>query len=247
MIMFDVCEGVHTVVHGDTNCYVIESDDGLTLVDAAYPSTWDLVQRCLDSLRRSTDDIRGLIITHGHFDHLGFAASVQQRFGVPVWVHPGDFPLAAHPYSYRPERPRLLYPLAYPGSVPVLMRMVAAGALRVPGFTPDRELQPGAVLDLPGRPQVIATPGHTDGECVFLLADRRILLTGDALVTLDPYTGFRGPRIIARAATHDSRQALESVASLAALGVDHVLPGHGELWQYGIESAVQSALQNGGR
>jgi glyoxylase-like metal-dependent hydrolase (beta-lactamase superfamily II) len=111
---------------------------------------------------------------------------------------------------------------------------------------PIRELQPGAV-DLPGRPQVIATPGHTDGECVFLLADRRILLTGDALVTLDPYTGFRGPRIIARAATHDSRQALQSVASLATLGVDHVLPGHGEPWQHGIESAVQSALQNGGR
>ena len=247
MISFDVCEGVHAIVHGHTNCYVIEGDNGLTLVDAAYPATWELVQRCLDSIRRSTDDIRGLIITHGHFDHLGFAASVQQQFGVPVWIHPGDFPLAAQPYGYRPERPRLLYPLAYPRSIPVLGRMVAAGALRVPGLTPDRELQAGAVLDLPGRPRVIATPGHTDGECVFLLDERRVLLTGDALVTLDPYTGFRGPRIIARAATHDGQQALQSIASLASLGVDHVLPGHGSPWRQGVESAVRFALQNGGR
>jgi glyoxylase-like metal-dependent hydrolase (beta-lactamase superfamily II) len=74
---------------------------------------------------------------------------------------------------------------------------------------------------------VIFTPGHTDGECVFLFPDRRLLLTGDALVTLDPYTGFTGPRIVARAGTKDSRQALDSLAGLRSLDADLVLPGHG--------------------
>ena len=247
MIDFGVSEGVHAIVHGRTNCYVIEADSGLVLVDAAYPSTWRLVERCLDVIKRSVDDIRGLLITHGHFDHLGFANMIRQRFGVPVWIHPGDLPIARHPYSYRPGRPRGLYPLAYPRSVPVLSRMVAAGALRVPGVTPDHELADGATLDLPGRPQVIFTPGHTDGECVFLFPDRRLLLTGDALVTLDPYTGFTGPRIVARAGTKDSRQALDSLAGLRSLDADLVLPGHGSPWRQGVEAAVQLALDHGVR
>ena len=50
-------------------------------------------------------------------------------------------------------------------------------------------------LALPGAPQVLHTPGHTDGSCVLFLPERRALLTGDALVTLDPYTGRRGPRV----------------------------------------------------
>jgi glyoxylase-like metal-dependent hydrolase (beta-lactamase superfamily II) len=118
VIDFEVGEGVHAIVHGHTNCYVIEADSGLILVDAAYPRTWRLVERCLEVIKRPVDDIRCLLITHGHFDHLGFANMIRQRFGVPVWIHPGDLPIARHPYSYRPGRPRGLYPLAYPQSVP---------------------------------------------------------------------------------------------------------------------------------
>jgi glyoxylase-like metal-dependent hydrolase (beta-lactamase superfamily II) len=247
MIDFDVSKGVHAIAHGHTNCYVIEDDDGLTLVDAAYPKTWRLVQQCLTSIRRPVEDIRGLLITHAHFDHMGFARMVSERFRVPVWVHPGDFPLAQRPYGYRPGRPRFIYPLAYPRSLPVLTSMVAAGALQVPGVGPDRELQDGVTVDLPGRPRVIFTPGHTDGECVFLLPDRRVLLTGDALVTLDPYTGFTGPRVVARAGTKDPWQALTSLAALGSLEADSVLPGHGSPWRQGIAAAVQLALEHGVR
>jgi glyoxylase-like metal-dependent hydrolase (beta-lactamase superfamily II) len=244
MITFDVADGVHAITHGFTNCYVVESADGVTLVDAAYPSTWAMLQRCLTELSRSLDDVRGLLITHGHFDHVGFARRAQQH-RIPVWAHPGDFPIVEHPYSYRPERPRGLYPLAYPRAIPVLAAMVGAGALRVPGTTPDHDLSSPTVAELPGRPQVIHTPGHTDGECVIFLPDRSALITGDALVTLDPYTGRRGPRIIARAATHDSHQALTSLDQLIDLEADHVLTGHGRPWPSGIEAAVRTAYRHG--
>ena len=185
------------------------------------------------------DDIRGLVITHGHFDHLGFAAAVQQDFGIGVWGHPADFPIMAHPYHYQPEKPRGLYPLAYPRSLPVVGAMVAAGALRVPGLTADHELLPGPLPELPGGLEVVHTPGHTDGECVLFLPDRRALLTGDALVTLDPYTGYTGPRTVARAATHDSRLAVLSLRPLSELSVDVVLPGHGAVWRHGIGAALE--------
>jgi len=244
VIKFDVVPGVHALVHGYTNCYVIEGVGGITLVDACYPSTWRMLETCLAQLSRSLQDIRGLIITHGHFDHVGFAARAQ-RSGIPVWAHRDDFPIVRHPYSYRPERPRLLYPLTHPRAVPVLTAMVAAGALRVPGVTPDHELPAGPLAELPGQPEIIHTPGHTAGECVVVLPDRSAVLTSDALVTLDPYTGRRGPRIIAPAATHDCQQALASLDALAALDADVVLTGHGIPWRHGIESAVRAAHANG--
>ena len=74
-----------------------------------------------------------------------------------------------------------------------------------------------------------------------LLRERRVLLTGDALVTLDPYNGRRGPRIIAPSATHDTAQARASLAPLAELPVDLVLPGHGAVWSGGIAAAVERA------
>jgi len=106
---------------------------------------------------------------------------------------------------------------------------------------PDQRLVPDEVVPVPGRPLTIHTPGHTDGACVFYLADRQALITGDTLVTLDPYTGRRGPRIVARAATHDGAQAFGSVDKLRALDADHVLPGHGAMWTTGIDAAVEAA------
>ena len=240
MIALEVCEGVHMVEHAYTNCFLVEDDDGVTLVDAAFPSTWNLVSRALELVGRSVDDVRGLVITHGHFDHVGFARLAQQRYGIQLWAHPGDFAITRHPYRYKPQEPRLIHPLTHPRGLPVLGAMVAAGALRVPGVDVDHALRPGP-LALPGSPEILHTPGHTNGECVVHLPGRRALITGDALVTLDPYNGRRGPRIIAPSATHDTAQGRASLDPLAELDVDHVLPGHGAVWSDGIESAVARA------
>jgi len=241
----DVVPGVHMITHGYTNCYVVEAEDGVTLVDAAFPATWSLVRRCLADLDRSAADIKGLVITHGHFDHVGFASCLQRCYGVQVWAPKADAPILRHPYRYRPARPRLVYPLVHPRSLPVLGSMVGAGALRVPGLTPDHLVEGRTVLDLPGRPELIPAPGHTDGELVVHLPDHGAVLTGDALVTLDIYTGRRGPRAVARAATNDPRAAIDSLSAIAALDVSDVLPGHGEPWTQGTRSAVDLARAAG--
>jgi glyoxylase-like metal-dependent hydrolase (beta-lactamase superfamily II) len=241
----DVVPGVHLITHGHTNCYVVEGEGGITLVDAAFPATWAVVRRCLAEVGRSAADVRGLVITHGHFDHVGFARLLQRSYGVPVWAARADAHILEHPYRYRPDRPRLTYPLVHPRSWPVLGAMVGAGALRVPGLTPDHLVDGRTILDLPGRPELVPAPGHTDGELVVHLPDHDAVLTGDALVTLDPYTGRRGPRLVARAATNDPRAALDSLTAIAALEVTAVLPGHGEPWLQGSRSAVDLARAAG--
>ena len=237
----DVVPGVHLITHGHTNCYVVEGDGGVTLVDAAFPKTWPAVRQCLADVGRSASEFRGLVITHGHFDHVGFATKLRRCYGVPVWAGAADAYILRHPYRYRPERPRLAYPLTHPRALPVLGSMVRAGALRVPGLEADHLVSGRTVLDLPGRPVLVPAPGHTDGEYVVHLPDHGTVLTGDALVTLDPYTGRRGPRVVARAATNDALVALDSLGGIADLEATAVLPGHGTPWLQGSRSAADAA------
>ncbi|QGU07496.1 putative metallo-hydrolase YflN [Corynebacterium occultum] len=241
MITTDVADGIDLISHAHVNCYLIDSDEGVTLVDAGLPRMWPMVLGALVRRGRQAEDIRGLVLTHGHFDHVGFARHVHQKLGVPVFVHPQDEYLAAHPYSYQPQSNRFLYPLAHPRSLPLLGRMALAGALSIRGISDTRALTTGDPLPLPGSPVAMLAPGHTAGQCILHLPDRDTVISGDALVTLDPYTGKPGPQIVASAATKDTRQALAALDVLVDTGATTVLPGHGDPWAHGVDKAVDRA------
>lgn len=245
MFRTDVAPGVHLLQHGNVNCYLIEEGDALTLVDAGLPGAWAELGRAVRHLGRAPEDIRALVLTHAHFDHVGLARRLVQRLNIPVYAHPEEWTLAAHPYRYAHENPRALYPLRHPRAIPVLASMVAAGAGWVRGVEGLSSLEPGVTLTVPGSPRVVATYGHTFGHCSLHLPDRDAVLSGDALVTLDPYTGRTGPRIIAGAATADSSMAMACLEGIAATGAMHVLPGHGDPWHEGVDLAVRRARNNG--
>jgi glyoxylase-like metal-dependent hydrolase (beta-lactamase superfamily II) len=240
-----VVPGVHRLEHAYVNCYLLEEAGALTIVDTAHPSTWPVILRALTALGRTPVDVRAIVLTHAHFDHLGFARRAQEEWGVPILAHVEEQELAAHPYRYAHENPRLIYPLQHPKAIPALFGMVRAGALRVKGVTGLDPILPGEVLDVPGHPRVVFTPGHTFGHCALHLADADAVLSGDALVTFNPYTGGEGPQIVSGAATADSTQALASLAELAETRASVLLPGHGPLWRDGAGSAASAALAAG--
>jgi glyoxylase-like metal-dependent hydrolase (beta-lactamase superfamily II) len=235
--------GIHRIATGSVNCYLIENGDALAFVDAGLPRTWFEADHAVRALGRTWADVQAIVLTHGHFDHLGFAARAEREHGVPVWVHHGDARIATHPYRYRPGRPRLLYPLFHPRAVPHLATMMRDGALRVPGVRSPRTFGDDHEPDFPAGLHALATPGHTDGHCALHLTDRDVLFTGDGLVTLDPYTGRRGPRIVARAGTKDAETAERSLAVMAETDASTLLPGHGEPWTDGVDDAVKTALR----
>lgn len=237
----EVADRVHRLAHAHVNCYLIEDGDGVTLVDAGLPSMWSLMLETLRRIGRTPDDVRALVLTHGHFDHVGFARRARTELRVPVLVNPDDSSLAAHPYSYTPQRNRFLYPLRHPRSLPVLGRMAVAGALTVKGIDDTAELPVDTALDVPGRPVPMFAPGHTGGHCILHLPDRDTVISGDALVTLDPYTGKTGPQIVASTATADTARAMEALRPVAETGASTVLPGHGEPWTNGVDAAVSHA------
>jgi len=244
MLEENAAPGIHRVEDANVNWYIVEADDGLTVVDAGVPKSWSSLHEAVRQLGRSTGDLRALVLTHGHFDHIGFAERARSELGLPVYVHENDVPLVRRPMQYAHERARSRYFLTKPRALPIVW-----GFLRARAFwpAPVREVQrfDDGTLPVPGSPQVVFTPGHTLGHCALHFADRDAVIAGDAVVMLDPYTGRKGPSIVAGAATADSERALASLDGLAATGAATVLSGHGATWRNGAEEAVDRARRAG--
>ncbi len=245
MLHLSVAEGVHRVEDAYTNWYVVQDDGALTVVDTGHPRSWSSLQELLQRLGRDGGAIEAVVLTHAHFDHVGFAERARTELGVPVYAHEREVPVTRHPMRYDHERSRLPYMLRHPGFDRAFFAMATMGALRVKGVQEVRTYGDGDVLDVPGRPHVLFTPGHTHGHCALHLPERGVLIAGDALVTYDPYVASEGPQIVAGAATADSAEALASLDAIAAVDADVVLTGHGEPWTQGTNLAVERARAAG--
>lgn len=247
MLHTSVADGVHRVEDSSTNWYILEEDGRLTVVDTGLPTSWESLVEALKPLGHRLSDIEAVVLTHAHFDHLGFAERARVELGVPVWVHENDVPLTRHPLQYTHERPRSLYFATQFRAAPIVAGLIRNRAFwpkpvkKVERYGADRD----GVLPVPGSPRVVFTPGHTLGHCALHLPERDCVIAGDAIVTLDPYTAKKGPRIVARAATADSERALSSPDALAETGAKTVLTGHGEPWTGGVEKAVERARRTG--
>jgi glyoxylase-like metal-dependent hydrolase (beta-lactamase superfamily II) len=240
----DVAPGVHRIEHSFTNFYLLEEDDRLTLVDAGVPTAWEPLHAALRGIGRRLDDIEAVVLTHAHFDHVGIAERVRSQLGIPVYVHENDVPLTQHPWRYDHERSRTPYLATQVRALPIVAALVRNRAWLAPPIKDVVRYVEGA-LPVPGAPRALPCPGHTLGHCALHLADRDVVIAGDAVVTLDPYTGRRGPRIVARAATVDSERNLRTLDAIADTGARTVLTGHGEPWTQWAAAAVAAARHAG--
>jgi glyoxylase-like metal-dependent hydrolase (beta-lactamase superfamily II) len=246
MFQPEVAAGIHRVTDAYTNWYLVDDDGPLTIVDAGVPSSWDSLKEAVVRAGRSLDDVQAVVLTHAHFDHVGFAERARRELGVPVYVHEDDVPLTGHPWRYDHEAHRAWYFATHVRALPIV-----ASLLRERAFWPSpiREVvrygDDAGRLPVPGGPVVIPCPGHTHGHCALYFPARDVLVAGDAFVTLDPYTARTGPRLVARAATVDVDRNLRALDALVATGARTVLCGHGEPWREGVESGVAQARAAG--
>ena len=213
--------------------YLIEDSGGVTIVDAGLPGLWGELEPELAAMGRSLDDVRGVILTHGDTDHIGFAERLRRERGVPVFVHELDATRA---------RGEVKKEISW-GKVKIgpLMRFffysARRGGLKITPVSEVVSFTDGQVLDLPGAPVVIHIPGHTPGSVAFHVPAVDAVFVGDALTTGHVLTGAVGPQ---RAPfTLDPEQAIVSLDRVEALQAKWVLPGHGAPWADGMSEAVR--------
>ena len=244
MLRRDIAEGVHLVEDGYVNWCLVEDGSSLTVVDAGTPAGWKLLGEAVSALGRKLSDIEALVLTHAHYDHVGFAERLRRQLGLPVWIHRDDIPLSKHPAVFRSERPPVLY-LKDAGLRRVGLDFLKRGAFFARPLKQTLAYEGEGPVDAPGRPHVVFTPGHTKGHCALHFPDRGLVIAGDAIATFDPYTGRTGPRLVAKGATNDTEQALRSLDKIGALDAGVVVVGHGEPFTGGAAEAARLAREAG--
>jgi len=75
----DAAPGIHRIENSYTNWYLVEEGDRLTVVDAGVPTSWHSFHDALKHPGRAPDDVEAVVLTHAHFDHLGFAEKARSE------------------------------------------------------------------------------------------------------------------------------------------------------------------------
>lgn len=231
---------LHRIGDDVVSCYLVEEGGEVTVVDAGVAGQYGDLLRELSAMGRTIEDVRAVVLTHGHSDHIGFAERVRDDRGVPVSVHELDAPLAR---GEVPNPSAGLGRVRWRSFLGFLLWGLRRGALRTRLLTEVSTFGSGATLDVPGALQVVATPGHTPGNTALLAAGHRALFAGDTLSTYLVTTGATGPHVAAFSA--DPEEALSSLGLIEDVDADWLLPGHGAPWRDGVAAAVQAARRNG--
>jgi glyoxylase-like metal-dependent hydrolase (beta-lactamase superfamily II) len=201
----EVAADVHALRLIGVNAFLIMGDE-LTLIDAGHRGSGVMLRRQLGALGRQMTDIKRIVCTHGHPDHIGGVQEVARASGATVLMHPADMERLQIRFreviSGRPA----------PGAIIAYLTQAPTDVIAA---------EDGHELPVLGGLRVLHTPGHTPGSICLYSETRRLLIVGDLLqrmrgeVTL-PNFFF----------TDDMGLARRSIARLAELDVETILFSH---------------------
>jgi glyoxylase-like metal-dependent hydrolase (beta-lactamase superfamily II) len=241
----EIAQGVYCLEIGKginrSNVYFVRSGSSWVLIDAASANSGRLIRQTAESLFGANTRPISILLTHDHPDHVGSALELACLWGCLVYMHPDELPLAIAEDLSTIEK--YANPIDYWIILPLLRAMprrwVKSMLSRDNLKDVARAFDPGAAV--PGLPdwQCIPTPGHTPGHIAFFRTSDRILITGDAIVTVDlnSFWGFMfwclrinkqrvsGPPWYS---TRNGQEAKKSIAALAALEPSILASGHGK-------------------
>jgi len=213
---------------GLINVYLVRLDDGWLLIDCGMETeaSFEALDRAREGLGVAWREIRTLLLTHIHPDHMGLTRRVRGLTGARLMVHHAEVKLLAEVSQrehYRPWQRRIL---RQAGVAPeMISTMEFALADMQAGFyrlDPDLSLSGGETIATASGPlEVIWTPGHSPGHVCLHDSARRVLFSGDHILEhISPNIGWHSD--------HDALgDYLSSLDRICALDVDRILPSHG--------------------
>lgn len=205
---------IHIPTSKTDNAFLIEGDDGLTLVDVGRSKAVDLLLQTITELGHAPEDVRRIVLTHAHPDHVQGAPALREHTGARILIHPADAGWLAE------------------GRVPADGRS-GPGARRFDGLSaahwtpvkPDATVEDSELIPGSGGLRVIHTPGHSPGHIALLHEPTRTVLVGDAVF----HTGKLGygPATFAADPAARATGAARIPADVTAIGFGHGAPMSG--------------------
>ena len=208
--------GLHLLRFPVGHAYLWQDADGLTLVDTSAVGSGPLLAEAIRGLGHQPSDVRRLVLTHFHADHVGAAAEVAAWGDVTVLAHRADVAYIEGTEEGPP-----------PDLADWERELMAQVATQLPAATPapvrvDRALDDGDLLDFGGGARAVAVPGHTPGSVAIHLPEHGVLFAGDTIA--------RSPdgQVMLGVFNVDPAEAVRSFVRQARLEPEIVCFGHGE-------------------
>ncbi|POH66631.1 MBL fold metallo-hydrolase [Cryobacterium zongtaii] len=223
---------LHRIGNDIVAVYLVDTPEGVTVIDAGLAGQWRDLLAELTGMGRTLSDVKGVILTHGDGDHVGFAERLRRDHGVPVYVHPGDAARAKG--GPKPANGRQSMKLG--ATLGFAAYSLRKGGMRTTYLTETVDANDGDTLDLPGAPRIIGLPGHSEGSIAIHVPIADAVFVGDGLTTRHVLTGKTGPQ--PAPFTDEPEQAIASLRAILPTGATWVLPGHGTPWNAGVAAAV---------
>jgi glyoxylase-like metal-dependent hydrolase (beta-lactamase superfamily II) len=219
-------EGVLRVRTLMVNVYIVRTGAGWVLVDAGLRGHHGTIRRAAQAFTGSDRPPEAIVLTHGHFDHIGSLETLLEQWPSPVFAHRLERPYLNGESAYPPPDP-----LVGRGSMALLSRLYPRGPIDIStrlNVLPED----GSVPMMQGW-KCLFTPGHTAGHISLYRESDATLIAGDAVVTTKQESALavmsqreemHGPPAYF---TQDWQSSAESVRKLAALEPDVLATGHG--------------------
>jgi glyoxylase-like metal-dependent hydrolase (beta-lactamase superfamily II) len=208
--MVEIMEGIHSIDFSESKnhgmeLWFLDCPEGIVLVDTGMgDEVLGMVEAELGSLGKGWGDVKTVLITHRHGDHVRNLAKVKELTGAPVYCQAEEVPAIKEQTGVEPEG-----------------------------------LAHGATLPHCGGIEVIHVPGHTEGNCCYLLQRRGILIAGDTIFGDDEGNINEPPEKYCL----DADQATRELERLLAYDFDALIYTHGKDILTGAKAKVEALVE----
>jgi glyoxylase-like metal-dependent hydrolase (beta-lactamase superfamily II) len=233
--VFAVAPGVWRMKDIFVNVFIIQNTEGTNwvLVDAGLKSSAQRIKKMAADIFGTVSRPSAIVLTHGHFDHVGSLQQLADEWGVPVYAHHLEVPYLTGKSAYPPPDPTV-----GGGMMTFLSPLYPRGPINIQEHL--RELpEDGSVPEMPEW-KYVHTPGHSPGHISLFRQSDGVLVAGDAVVTTNQQSvmsvmaqkrELNGPP---KYFTCDWGAAARSLKKLVSLKPEVIATGHGHTF-YGLE------------